>query len=81
MLAIEGPVLKKKCTGISLVVQWLRLRTSTVGGAALIPGWGTRFSHTSRRSQKKEKKKKRIWTVGQLYDRGESSAVKSYKDS
>ena len=57
MLAIEGPVLKKKWIGTSLVVQWLSLCASTLGGAGLIPGWGTRFPHTNQHSQKKKKKK------------------------
>ena len=28
--------------GTSVVVQWLRLCTSTVGGVDSIPGWGTK---------------------------------------
>ena len=37
----------RKCSnmGTSLVVQWLRLFTSTAGGAGLVPGWGTKIPH------------------------------------
>ena len=35
-------VFRKGSKGISLTVQWLRLCTSTAGGAGLIPDWGTR---------------------------------------
>ena len=31
--------------GTSLVVQWLRLRAATAGGAGVIPGWGTKIPH------------------------------------
>ena len=31
--------------GTSLAVQWLRLHTSTAGGAGLISGWGTKILH------------------------------------
>lgn len=36
-----------KRTETFLVVQWLRLRTSTAGGVGVIPGWGTKLSHTA----------------------------------
>ena len=39
----------------SLVVQWLRLGTSTAGGTGSIPGRGTKIPHASQCSQKKEK--------------------------
>ena len=41
--------------GTSLVVQWLRLRSSTAGGRGSIPGQGTKIPHASRRGQKKKK--------------------------
>ena len=31
--------------GISLAVQWLRLRASTAGGTVSIPGQGTKIPH------------------------------------
>ena len=39
----------------SLAVQWLELHASTVGGAGLIPGWGTKISHVAWSSQKKKR--------------------------
>ena len=40
-----------------LVVQWLRLCTSTAGGVDLIPDWGTKIPPTMQSSQKKKKNK------------------------
>ena len=37
-----------------LMVQWLRLHTSTTGGADLIAGWGTKIPHASWCSQRKK---------------------------
>ena len=34
---------KKPWRGTSLVVQWLRFCTSTVGGVDSIPDWGTKI--------------------------------------
>ena len=34
---------KQNKTGTSLAVQWLRLHTSTAGGAGSIPGLGTKI--------------------------------------
>ena len=42
-------------TGISLVVQWLRLRAPTAGGMGSIPGWGTKILHAACCGQKKKK--------------------------
>ena len=36
-------------------VQWLRLRTSNVGGFGSIPGWGTKIPHAIWYSQKQTK--------------------------
>ena len=36
---------KKKKAGTSLVVQWLRLRTSTALGTGSIPSWGNEIPH------------------------------------
>ena len=41
--------------GTSLVVQWLKHRASTVGGAGLIPGRGTKIVHAKKRKEKKKK--------------------------
>ena len=49
---------KNRSPGTSLVIQWLRLRTSTAGGTGLIPGRGTKISHASWYDQKKQTKKK-----------------------
>ena len=38
---------KKKQFGTSLVVQWLRLLTSTSGITSLISGWGTKILHAA----------------------------------
>ena len=35
----------RKQDGTSLVVQWLRLCTSTAEGTVSIPGWGTKIPH------------------------------------
>ena len=40
-------------SGTPLVVQWLRLYTSTVGDIGLIPGQGTKLLHAVQCSQKK----------------------------
>ena len=40
----------------SLVVQWLRLRTSNAGGVDLIPGPGTNIPHATPRGQKKKER-------------------------
>ena len=41
----------------SLVVQWLRLHTSTIGGTGSVLGWGTKNLHATRRSQQLKKKR------------------------
>ena len=38
---------KKRKRGTSLELQWLRIRTSTAGGAGLIPGRGTEILHAA----------------------------------
>ena len=37
----------KISTGTSLVVQWLRLCTSTARGMGSIPGWGAKILHAA----------------------------------
>ena len=51
---------KKKQTGLgtSLMVQWLRLQTSTAGGMDSIPGWGTKILYAVQHSQKNPTKTK-----------------------
>ena len=41
--------------GTSLTVQWLRLHTSTAGGADSVPGWGTKIPHARQHSHKNNK--------------------------
>ena len=36
------------------MVQWLRLRSASAGGAGSIPGWGTRIPHALRFGKKKK---------------------------
>ena len=53
----------------SLVVQWLRLHTSTAGCTGSIPGRGSKIPHTARCDQKKEKKRESLglgyfWQTG-----------------
>ena len=43
--------------GNSLVVQWLRLCTSTPEGAGSIPGWGMEIPRGVAKKKKKKKKK------------------------
>ena len=43
--------------GTSLVVQWLRLCTSTAGGMSLIPGQGTKIPYAAGNGQKRNKNK------------------------
>ena len=47
---------KTENVGTSLVVQWLRLFTSTAEGMGLIPGWGTKILNALWHSKKKKKK-------------------------
>ena len=53
---LETEVARKKTenVGTSLVVQWLRLLTSTSEGMGLIPGWGTKILHALWHSKKKK---------------------------
>ena len=56
--------LQKPYSGTSLVVQWLRLCTSTIVGKSSIPGWGTNIPHALWPSQnvinfKKEEERKK----------------------
>ena len=45
--------------GTSLVVQWLRLRASTLGGTGSIPGRGTKILHDVQGTAKKKTKNKK----------------------
>ena len=63
----KNPVPKDHILGTSLVVQWLRLCTSTAGGTGSIPGWGS--SSCFEVQPKKKKNIKRSHTVCfHLYD-------------
>ena len=46
---LKGPIreMEEKIHGTSLVVQWLRLRASTEGGAGLISCLGTKIPHAT----------------------------------
>ena len=43
---------KNVCSGVSLVVQWLRLHTSSAGDSGSIPGQGTKIPDATHHSQK-----------------------------
>ena len=45
---------QKEAEGTFLLVQWLRLCSSNVGGSSSIPGWATKFPHAVQCSQKKK---------------------------
>ena len=47
---------KKEAKGTFLLVQWLRLCSSNVGGSGSIPGWATKIPHAVQCNQKKKKK-------------------------
>ncbi|XP_059950014.1 leydig cell tumor 10 kDa protein homolog isoform X1 [Mesoplodon densirostris] len=55
---LSSVTLQQFTRGTSLAVQWLRLCTSTAGGAGsgLIPGWGTKIPRATGRGPKKKKK-------------------------
>ena len=46
---------KKRASGVSQVVQWLRLHASTAGGMGSIPGLGTKIPHAAWCGQKDNK--------------------------
>ena len=48
---------KKKKSGTSLVLQWLRFHASNAGGPGSIPGQGIRIPHAMGHGQKEEKEK------------------------
>ena len=48
---------KRRTSGSSLAVQWVRLCASTAGGEGSIPGWGTMIPHAAQCGQKKKKKR------------------------
>ena len=47
----EPSLVKNKRTGISLEVQWLRLRASTEGDTGSVPGQGTKILHAAQCGQ------------------------------
>lgn len=47
---------KKRVVGTSLVLQWLRLSSSTAEGVSLTPGRGTKVLHAQHNKKSKEKK-------------------------
>ena len=56
---------KMKAPGTSLAVRWLRLHTSTAGGAGSIPGWETKIPHAT--TQPKKRRKPPLQLVFTLY--------------
>jgi len=48
--------IKENMEGTFLVVQWLRLHTSTAGCTSLIPGHGTKTPHAAHTVKKKIKR-------------------------
>lgn len=52
--------------GDFLVVQGLRLCTSTARGTGLIPDWGTRILHAARGSARKERTKLKLYTYVEI---------------
>ena len=53
---MQDKIVHSTNTGTSLVVQWLRLHTSTSGGGGLIPDWGSMIPHATQCGQTKTKK-------------------------
>ena len=49
------------------MVQWLRLRASTEGGAGWIPGQGTKISQATWHSQKKKKSYPHMYICVYIY--------------
>ena len=58
-LADNGIRHRSERSGTSLAVQWLRLCTSSAGGAGSIPGQGTRILHAAWYGQKRKTEKKK----------------------
>ena len=56
LLHTDGGMFKNTKRRTSLVVQWLRLRTSTAGDTGSIPGRETKILHAAQHGQKKKKK-------------------------
>ena len=54
---------KKKKTWTSMVVQWLKLLSSTAGAKVSIPGYRTKILHASRPSQKTHRKPSKTETL------------------
>ena len=46
---------EKQTSGTSLMVQWLKLCTSTAGNTGFSPSWGTKIPHATEHGQKKSK--------------------------
>ena len=70
----------------SLVVQWLRLHVSTVGGSGSIPDWRTKIPHVKPHGQKKKKKKVKyaflyFWEERLLFPRKLVSVMKKRHQS
>ena len=47
----DKSLIKNNSGGTSLVVQWLRLHTSTAGGTGSIPGLGTKIPRPKKTNQ------------------------------
>ena len=51
----------RRVPGTSLVVQWLRLLTSTAGDTGSTPGWATKIPHAVQCGQKKKKRRRDLY--------------------
>ena len=60
MIISKADKIQMRIIKMSLVVQWLRVHASTVGGMVLFPGWGAKIlqGHMPCDEAKKKKKKK-----------------------
>ena len=70
-------ILKLSNFGTSLVVQWLRLRASTAGGAGSIPGRGTKIPHAAWCGTPPHQKKPSFLKMNKIF--GQTLHIEKYK--